>query len=125
MTVLTLGGFVAVIAGAIALAGKASIGTDPIIAVVMMGMITILVSDIFLARLLSKLISASLSSGKPPKLKQRPALAAAAPAQLGQSQPAHLHGAPSVTENTTRFFEPAYREPSPTDDPVLAKKLDR
>jgi hypothetical protein len=124
MTVLTLGGFVALIAGAIALASKASMGNDPIIALVMMGMITILISDVFLARQLSKLISASLSSPKPPKVKRAPALAAAAPAQLRQSQPPQLQRAPSVTENTTRLFEPAYREPS-VDDPALARKLDR
>ena len=124
MVVLTLGGFAAVIGGAIALASK-SFATDPIMAIVMLGMITIVISDIFLARQLSKLISASLSSSKPPKFKQPPALAAAAPAQLYQQpQPAHLQGAPSVTEHTTRFLEPANREPSKADDRATAEKLD-
>ncbi len=121
MAGLNLGGFVAVIAGATALASK-SFATDPIMAIVMLGMITILVTDIFLARQLSKLISASLSSPKPPKFKQPPA--AATPAQLRQPQPAQLQGAPSVTENTTRLFEPAYREPATTNDPAIAKKLE-
>lgn len=125
MAVLTLGGFIALISGAIALAGKTSIGTDPIMAVVVLGMITVLVSDIFLARLLSKLINASLSSGKPAKFKPPQALAAAAPPQLRSFPPSQLQEVPSVTENTTRLFEPEYRAPSGSDDPALAKKADR
>ena len=123
MVLVTLGGFIAVISGAMALASR-SFASDPIMAIVVMGMITILVTDIFLGRLLSKLINASLSSGRPAKFNPPMALPSAAPAQLRQPQQSHLQGTPSVTENTTRFFEPAYREPSESADPALAKKLD-
>lgn len=125
LTLLTLGGFGMLISGAVELARSAQMGGDGIIAMITFGMITILVTDIFLVRQLSKLISASLPSGTQPKSKRQPVLATAPPAQLQQPMPPHLHGAPSVTENTTRFFEPAYREPSASDDPALAKKSDR
>lgn len=124
LTLLTLGGFGMLISGAVELARSAQMGGDGIIAMITFGMITILVTDIFLVRQLSKLISASLSPSAQPKSKRQPALAPPLQAQLRQPLPAHLQGAPSVTENTTRFLEPEYREPS-VDDPAIAKKSDR
>lgn len=124
ITLLTLGGFGLLIGGAIELAHNVQMGSDAIIVMIALGMITILSTDIFLGRQLSKLISASLSSGAQPKSRLQPPLASAPPAQLQQRVPAHVQGAPSVTENTTRFLEPEYREPS-VDDPAIAKKSDR
>ena len=125
ITLLTLGGFGMLIAGAVELAHSVQLGGDGIFAIVALGMVTILSTDIFLVRQLSRLISASLSSGTQPKPRRQPVPATAPPAQLQQHVPAHLHGAPSVTENTTRFLEPAHREPTASDDPAIAKKPDR
>jgi hypothetical protein len=122
---LTLGGFGGLIRGALRLAPVLQ-GNDPLIALILFGMLTILVVDIFLVRLLSKLIGASLSSGTQTQASQSRALAANPVNQLYQQpQPSRLQGAPSVTEHTTRFFEPAYREPAKSDDPPIAEKLDR
>ena len=123
MTVITLGGFVAIISAAMALANK-SFPTDPIMAIVVMGMITILVSDIFLARLLTKLINVSLFSSKQPTYKPPQVLPVSAAPQLRSAPQTHQPGVASVTENTTRLFEPAYRD-SPVDDPAVPSKIDR
>ncbi len=114
LAVFTLGGFGALIGGAIGLA-QVLHGNDAPMAIIFFGMITILTVDIFLVRLLSKLINASLSSTAQ---QQAPRIANSTlpPAQLQQSTSARLQAAPSVTENTTRFFEPVYRTPSETDE---------
>jgi hypothetical protein len=125
MLFLTLGGFGGLIRGVLRLAPVIQ-GNDPLIALIFLGMATILVVDILLARLLSKLISASLSSGGQMQTSQPNALAAHPPVQLYQQpQQSRLQGVPSVTEHTTRFFEPANRSSSPPDDRTPAEKLDR
>jgi len=122
---LTLGGFGGLIRGALRLAPVLQ-GSDPLIALIFLGMLTILIVDIFLVRLLSKLIGASLSSGTQTQANPPRTLAANQPAQLYQQpQPAYLQGVPSVTEHTTRFFEPSNRSSSPPDDRATAEKLDR
>src|SRR5206468_7108775 len=50
MTLLTLGGFGMVIGGAVELARNIQLGGDPVIALVVMGSLTILATDIFLVR---------------------------------------------------------------------------
>jgi hypothetical protein len=107
MMFLTLGGFALLIAGARILASVIS-GNDPLIAVIFMGMLTILVVDIFLARQLSKLINAALSGTAKPT--NRMASPVTAP-QLPRPNTAPILQAPSVTENTTRFLESDYRAP--------------
>ena len=72
LAVLTIGGFIALIVGAVELSKSTAMGNDPIIAMIMMGMLTILTADVFLVRQLSKLISAALSSNRPQQLR-RPA----------------------------------------------------
>jgi hypothetical protein len=42
---------------------------------------------------------------------------------LPQPPTARLQGAPSVTEGTTRFFEP-YRAPAEAEDRVTSEKLE-
>jgi len=120
MGVLTLGGFMALIIGAVKLAEKAAMGSDPIIIMIAMGMVTILVVDILLARQLSRLLEASLTSRKP----RKPSLA---PPQmnpeLGRPITSPLPPSLSVTENTTRFLEHEYREPSQTEAPAALKDL--
>ena len=124
VTFLTLGGFGLLISGAVELSRSARLDPNSISAIVIVGMLTILTMDIFLVRLLTKIINASLSSGTPTQRRRSSALANPPLRQLSQPATSRLQGAPSVTENTTRFFEPAYREPAEADDPVLARKLD-
>ena len=124
MTLLTLGGFGLVIGGAIELARNVQLGGDPVIGMVVMGMLTILTTDIFLLRQLSKIINAALSSSTRVPRKRTNALANPPMAQLPQPSTSRLQGAPSVTEGTTRFFEP-YRTPSGVDERATGEKLDR
>ena len=115
LMVFTLIGFTAVISGAIALSRSVQLGTDPVVATIVLGMLTIMTTDFFLARQLSKLITASL---KPGATKQtRKSMPPANVAQLPRPITSQLSPAPSVTENTTRFFEPAYRPPGEDPSP--------
>lgn len=124
MTLLTLGGFGIVIGGAVALAHNVQLGSDPVMAMVVMGMITILTADIFLVRQLSKMINAALFSKTQIQPKRNKVLANPSMGQLPQPSTSRLQGAPSVTEGTTRFFEP-YRAPSEVEDKERAEKLER
>ncbi len=110
MMFLTLGGFALLIAGARALGGVMH-GDDPLMGFIIMGMLVIMVIDIILARQLTKLINAALRGSSQPTFT-----AANPPAQLPNPAQQFVP-AGSVTENTTRFFEGAYRgtsEISPT-----------
>ncbi len=122
LAVFNLGGLVALMAGAVGLASVVH-GDDPLIALIFFGMIIILTVDVFLVRQLSKLISASLKSGSPKKIRKKaaplPVVTQLPPLSTAQPSPA-----PSVTENTTRFFEPAYREPSKSEAPPATGKLE-
>ena len=123
LAIFTLGGFGALIGGALSLATVVH-GNDPLIAVIFLGMIIILTVDVFLVRQLSKLINASLSSSvQAPKrrnaLPNRPAV------ELQQPLTGRLQQAPSVTENTTRFFEPGYRAPSETESRSSKQDIER
>lgn len=108
MTFLTLGGLTILIAGARILASVIT-GNDPLIAFIFMGMVLIMVVDIFLARQLSKLINAALS-GSTKAAPARVAPPITAP-QLSRPDTAPFLPASSVTENTTRFLESDYRAP--------------
>jgi len=102
---ITLGGFGALVKGTLLLAPFLQ-GNDPLMLVIVLGMLTILAVDIFLVRLLSKLVHATLlpSAAKPVPPRNIPA---ANPAQYLRPQTTSgLQQVPSVTENTTRFFEP-------------------
>ena len=103
---ITLGGFTAVIEGATTL-GQVFHQTDPVLATIVMGMITIMVTDIMLILQLSRLINAALHRPAVKKLpKQEAAKQIAAPVA-----PVAYAPMPSVTDHTTRTLEPAYREP--------------
>lgn len=110
MMLLTLGGFVVLIAGARALA-PIIVGNDPLIAVIFMGMLTILIVDIFLARQLNKLINAAL--GGATKGKQGRIAPPVTAHQLPRPNTAPIFQPTTVTENTTRFLEGDYRAPEP------------
>jgi hypothetical protein len=115
MLFLSLGGFAGVLSSAIELTTRSG-AKDLSIAVVFFGMITILTIDILLFRLLSKLISAALSSPKAPPKRQT--VQAQEQMRFGRPTTARLEPAPSVTEHTTRFFEPVYRSPAEVIDPA-------
>jgi hypothetical protein len=121
---LTLGGFAGLVGGALALASVVH-GNDPLMAMIMFGMLTIMIVDIVLVRQLSKLISASLSTGQPKQPKQGPAFSGPPTSQLPRPITARLEPAPSVTEHTTRFFEPVYRSPAEASEPANREELEK
>lgn len=116
---ITLGGFAGLIGGVINLAPILK-GNDSYMAIIMFGMMTIMIVDIFLVRLLSKLINASLTSSTQPRPKQMNVQAPPVP-QFQPSNAARIQAAPSVTENTTRFFE-SYQGPRETEEPLPLKR---
>ena len=122
LAALTLGGFAGLIEGARALSLNLHGANDPLIALIVMGMITILTVDIFLVRQLSRVITLALSSTGQTKLKQPKATAAP---QLQRPNTARLEPAPSVTEHTTRFFEPVYRSAAEAKEPANREELEK
>jgi len=124
ITFLTLGGFGMLMSAAIELARNARLDPDSITAIIIVGMLTILTTDIFLVRLLSRIINASLSSGSFTQPRQSKQIATPSVVQLPQPPTARLRGVPSVTEGTTRFFEPAQTQ-SEIRDRTTAEKLER
>ncbi|OLE53416.1 MAG: hypothetical protein AUG51_13400 [Acidobacteria bacterium 13_1_20CM_3_53_8] len=106
---LTLGGMGMLIAGAEELARSAGFRTDPIMALIMFGMIMILAVDIMLVRLLSRIINHALDtpakSLKPASAKSLKNLTGSQPAQHQLGARPNYVG--SVTENTTRTLEHA------------------
>jgi hypothetical protein len=120
---VTLGGFGALVGGALSLATVVH-GNDPLIAVIFMGMLVILIVDIFLARQLSKIITASISS--PTRVQPNSLVGSNRPQiQIQQPSAGRLQPAASVTENTTRFFEPAYGTTSKTDELASTSKVQK
>ena len=98
MMFLTLGGFALLMVGARMLASVMQ-GTDPLMGLIIMGMLVIMIIDIILARQLTKLINAALRGTSQPTF-----VAPNPPAQLPYPAQQFVP-AGSVTENTTRFFE--------------------
>ena len=117
LLLLTLGGFAGIISGTIEMVRNGAGAVSP--ALPIFGMPSILTIDILLLRQLSKLISAALSPHRLPAKKT----AAQSQNELRFPSPAtaRLEPAPSVTENTTRFFEPLYRE---TNEPAPRTKVE-
>jgi hypothetical protein len=118
IAIITLAGFAGIVSGTVEMVERGAGAVSP--ALPIFGLPCILVIDILLIRQLSKLISAALS----PKPIQTPQLSQPLqndPRFMPPTMTARLEGAPSVTENTTRFFEPVYREPQP----VPREKSDR
>jgi hypothetical protein len=105
-------------------ANLSRISPDSIGAIVVIGILTLLTLDIFLVRQLSKIINAALSSKTQIRPKRTNVLANPSRAQLPQPATSRLQEVPSVTEGTTRFFEP-YRAPAEVEDRATAKKLER
>jgi hypothetical protein len=110
IAIITLAGFAGIVSGTVEMVERGAGGVSP--ALPIFGLPCILVIDILLIRQLSKLISAALSPRpiQPPQVQQQ---TQTDPRFMPSTMTARLEGAPSVTENTTRFFEPVYREPQP------------
>jgi hypothetical protein len=100
---LTLGGF-SVLAVAARVLARALQQPDPLIALMVFGMSTIMICDILLLRLLSRIVKASLETKQVIQLPKP--TARENPRQLSP----RLEPVPSVTEHTTRTFSPAFRE---------------
>lgn len=100
MLFLTLGGFGGVLSSALELVKKGG-GGDLSMAIVFFGMVTILTIDVLLFTLLFKLVRAALSPS-PPSAPKHPVYNQPL---LNRPTTARLAPAPSVTENTTRFFD--------------------
>ena len=110
VAIITLGGFGGIVSGTVEMVERGAGAVSP--ALPIFGLPCILVIDILLIRQLSKLISAALSRNRV-QAPMSPAYIQNDPRSMPATMTARLEGAPSVTENTTRFFEPAYREPQP------------
>jgi hypothetical protein len=110
MLFITLGGFAGVFSTAVDLSRTG--GKDVPIAVIFFGMLGIVIIDALLFSLLWKLINAALSSAKTHTNKKQTSYQQP---QFVQPTTARLQPAPSVTENTTRFFEeyPSTSRPNP------------
>ena len=124
IVLLTLGGFGGLIGGAVGLAQVVH-GNDPLMAMILFGMLTIMIVDVFLVRLLVKIVNTSLSANTQPQPRRPNALANPSMSQFPQPPAARLmQGVPSVTEGTTKFLEIG-QTPSETRDRSTAKKLER
>jgi hypothetical protein len=123
LATVTLGGFGGLVGGAVGLAPVVH-GNDPLLAMIFFGMTTIMIVDIFLVRLLSKIINASLSSNTQTQPRRPNLLANPSVTPFPQPPTARLQGAPSVTEGTTRFFEP-YATSGEAQDRTTADKLEK
>ena len=106
VALLTLGGFAVLIEGAIKLATIFHV-PDPIMAILVLGIGTIIACDILLLRLLSRMVRATLDIKKEAPSLPRPQ-SRETPRQLSPQ----LEPVPSVTEHTTRTFSPMFREPT-------------
>ena len=108
IALITLGGFGGIVSGTIQMVERGAGGVSP--ALPIFGLPCILVIDILLIRQLSKLISAALSPNRVPPPQELAAMQGD-PRYIPPTTTARLEGAPSVTENTTRFLEETYRPP--------------
>lgn len=105
---ITMFGFMAVIMGSSELARR-GFGHEDALIPLFFGMITILVVDILLLRQLSRIINASLKACTSSPAKQVKEFAEAGQTRRKLEAPT-FEPVSSVTENTTRTFEPVYRE---------------
>ena len=124
LLMLTLGGFGILIAGATELSRAARLDPDGITGIVITGMLAILLTDVFLVRLLTKIINASLSAGSLTQPRRSKVLSHPSGMPLSPPATARFQGVPSVTEGTTRFFEPPQTQ-AEIRDRTTADKLER
>ena len=107
ITSITLGGM-GIIFPALVELKRSGFGEDIVGLFMVLSFLILGIADVALVRQLSRLLNASTqpSQFSPPK-RTNTTTGPGSPRQLG----APMEPVPSVTENTTRKFEPAYREP--------------
>jgi len=108
VAIITLGGLAGIVSGTVEMVERGAGGVSP--ALPIFGLPCLLVIDILLIRQLSKLIGAALSPNVAQTAQQFGAMQND-PRHISPTTTARLEGAPSVTENTTRFLEETYRPP--------------
>jgi Na+-transporting methylmalonyl-CoA/oxaloacetate decarboxylase gamma subunit len=104
---ITLGGFAMVFTLIMALVSRGVRFTEAGMALIFAALMIILAIDWLLIRQLSRVIGKSQSSGDTDEKASKGNLTEKPVAQLGAPRDAPVS---SVTENTTRAFEPVYRE---------------
>jgi hypothetical protein len=109
VAMITLGGFGGIVSGTIEMVERGAGSVSP--ALPIFGLPCILVIDILLIRQLSKLIGAALSPNRVQAAQPLPPMQTDS-RYIPPTTTARLESAPSVTENTTRFFEETYRPPA-------------
>ena len=108
IAMITLGGFAGIVSGTIEMVERGAGRVSPALPV--LGLPCLLIIDILLIRQLSKLISAVLSPNRVQLPQPLPPMQTDA-RYMPTTTTGRIEGAPSVTENTTRFFEETYRPP--------------
>lgn len=116
---ITLGGFGTLVKGTMILAPFLQ-GNDPLMAIIMFGMLTIMIVDIFLVRLLSKMVNAALVPQPQIQAAPRNIPAGNSTPYLRPPTTSGLQPVASVTESTTRFLEPQNVRPG-TGEPASGK----
>ncbi len=109
MSVITLGGFVLLIFAASELVRSAKMGTDPVMAMIMAGMMMITAIDILLIWQMSRIIKHSLNAANTTQPKAFTANTQPPP-QIRAPTPQPVPVS-SVTENTTRTLRTSHDEP--------------
>lgn len=103
---ITLGGMGIILAALVELK-RSGFGEDIMGLFMIFSFLIIGIIDVVLARQISRLLNASAQPGQSSTPKRTAATEPDSPRQIG----AMNEPVPSVTENTTRKFEPAYRDP--------------
>ena len=110
-TVTTLGGLAMVFIAAAEMASMQVRG-EPVMAIIVLGMLTTLITGLMLIRQLSRIITASLQQKQSIPVQPQPPQfvpAERSARQLANAQPGYV--VPSVTEHTTRTLASSYKEP--------------
>lgn len=110
---VSLGGLSLIFVAASELA-RMETGREPVMAIIVMGMITVLLISLMLARQLSRVISAAVQTKAAAPVQPQPAQFVPADRTARQVAAAPTTGfvKPSVTEHTTRTLTPSYKEPN-------------
>ncbi len=103
---ITLGGFKAIVQGALSLGRDGDLGRDPVLALVVIGLFIILITDFMLIRTLSRLIRTTLQPDQSAQPRKRFS-SRRAQRQIQTQPPDYVS---SVVEHTTRTLEPSLRE---------------
>jgi hypothetical protein len=110
MALVTLGGFALVFSIVMSLVERGIKLEEGMAALVIFSLVIVLFVDILLSRQLSRVLSLPHSPEEPAKSKKSKLSEKFRPQQQPQQISAPREPLPSVTEHTTRTFEPLYKE---------------